>query len=360
MMKVAIDSGPLLSGHKVRGIGVYTRELVKALEEKSRSTKNFTVKAVDFVGTDLSKFDVVHYQVFHPHILTLPLRKPAKKVVVTMHDLIPLIYPDKYPPGVRGKINFVKQKRRLKYVDAILAVSETSKKDICRLLKINPSKVFVVHEAPRSVFRRLDNKKTLEEVLKKYNLPKEFFLYVGDINYNKNIPLLFEAVKKSGKNLVVAGKQAKEIDNAGLGLENLNGPMDWVRYLFGVAHPENAHYDELLELVKGNEKIYRLGFVPDEDLVVLYNMAKAYIQPSLYEGFGLPILEAIECGTPVIASKINAHKEIAGDAAIYFDPKNVSELTKLLKGNVGATGDLPKKYTWEKTATETYQVYKSI
>jgi glycosyltransferase involved in cell wall biosynthesis len=224
---------------------------------------------------------------------------------------------------------------------------------------VNPEKVHVVYSAPKSVFKKIKDDERLERVKEKYSLPENFFLYVGDVNYNKNIPTLLKAVKRAGKNLIIVGKQAKDIEGAGLGLEALTGPMDWVRYLFGVPHPENAHYEKLLKLVKSTDKIRRLGFVSDEDLSVIYNLADTCVQPSFYEGFGLPILEAIESGTSVIASKINAHKEMAGDAAVYFGPKNVSELTKLLKKGVKKKGGLPRKYSWEKTAIETYNVYKS-
>ena len=96
-MKVAIDSGPLKGGHAVRGVGTHTRELLRALK----------MPGVDFGKVDLSKFDVLHYTFFHPYFINLPLKKPKAKVVVTIHDLIPLIYPKHYPAGIRGKIRFL-------------------------------------------------------------------------------------------------------------------------------------------------------------------------------------------------------------------------------------------------------------
>jgi len=134
MIKVAIDKGPLSSGHAVRGVGAYTRELIKALHEKTKKRKNLKIDAVDFEKADLTKYDIVHYPYFHPFFLTLPFNKPAK-TVVTIHDLIPLIYPKHYPPGIRGMFKFKLQKYLIKRVDGIITPSETSKKDIVR----NPS-----------------------------------------------------------------------------------------------------------------------------------------------------------------------------------------------------------------------------
>ncbi|MCX6705473.1 MAG: glycosyltransferase, partial [Candidatus Woesebacteria bacterium] len=190
-MKVAIDSGPLTSGHAVRGIGVNTRELLGAF--KLIPHKNIQIEEVDFLKEDLSKFDIVHYQYFRPFFIDLPFVKPAKKIVLTIHDLIPLVYPKHYPSGIKGKINFVINKYLIKKnVDAIITISETSKKDICRFLGVSPDKVFVIYLAPRPIFEKLEINNRLGrinsqlEIAKHYRLPKCFALYVGDVNYNKN------------------------------------------------------------------------------------------------------------------------------------------------------------------------------
>src|SRR5258708_39890445 len=107
-MKVAIDSGPLNSGDKIRGIGFHTKELVQELSELQDNT--FKLDLVDFNKTDLSKYDIVHYQSFNPYRLSLPFLKPARKVVLTIHDLIYLIYPSAYPAGIKGWIKFRVQK----------------------------------------------------------------------------------------------------------------------------------------------------------------------------------------------------------------------------------------------------------
>jgi glycosyltransferase involved in cell wall biosynthesis len=305
-MKIAIDSGPLSSGHSLRGIGVYTRELLKALD----------MQGVDVSSTDLSKYDVVHFTSFKPFVVSIPFIKPkSTKFVLTIYDLIPLIYPKHYPSGIRGLINWHINKYLIKKnVDAIITISETSKKDICRFLEINPDKVFVTYLAPRNVFKKLEIGDWKLEIAKQYGLPKKFVLYVGDINYNKNIPWLIEKANKMKLPLVIVGKQAKEIEKM-----NLN-------------HPELKHLKNI-----DWKKIIRLGFVDDSDLVRIYNLATVYIQPSLYEGFGLPALEAVACGTPIIFYKSQALVEILEDGK-----------------------KLPRDYSWEKTAKETMEVYRNV
>ena len=333
-MKIAIDTGPLKSGHKVRGVGFYTQNLIVALGNR--------VTAVDFREVDLAQYDLIHYPYFSPFQKTLPLRKPARSVV-TVHDLIPLLYPKHYPPGLRGKVNFSWQKLLIKKVDHIIADSETSKKDIIKFFGVHPGKIVVVRLAPGEMFKKL-------VVKKHYKLPKRFVLYVGDVDYNKNIPGLIKAVKILDIPLVMVGKQAGEIENQDL------------------AHPELMHLKEILPDFKNNPKVIRLGFVSDEDLVAIYNLATAYCQPSFCEGFGLPVLQAMACGTPVVAAKTPALMEIGESACLYADPQDPKDMAQKIKrvlDNPSLQKDLSqkglkqvKKFSWTKTAQETYKVYE--
>jgi glycosyltransferase involved in cell wall biosynthesis len=304
-MRVGIHLGGVQGGHELRGIGVHTSELVKALGK----IKDKDVEVSEYKPG--GKYNLVHYTVFKPFQFSIPFKKETKKVVLTIHDLIPLIYPKHYPGGIKGNLIFLIQKLLIKRnVDAIITISETSKKDICRFLGVDPEKVHVVYLAPKEIFRPITDKRLLTAVQKKYNLPNSFALYVGDVNYNKNIPGLIEMCKEAGIQLVIAGKQAKDIEKQDLNhleLIHLKG-LDW-------------------------SNVTCLGFVPDSDLAVIYNLADVYIQPSLYEGFALPILEAKACGTWVIASKIQAHVEIS---------------------------ESKKDYSWGKTAEETMEVYKHV
>lgn len=363
-MKVAIDSGPLTSGHAVRGIGVHTRELIEELQKLR--TKNFQIDAVNFCKTEVSKYDIVHYTSFHPFFITLPFRRiytPSNsitpKVIVTIHDLIPLIYPKHYPPGLKGSIKFFIQKLLIKKADAIITISETSKKDIVRFLGVNPEKVHVIYLAPNKMFKPITDQQTLFTTKKKYNLPDKFVLYVGDVNYNKNIPNLIKACGLVNIPLVIVGKQAQDIDNVGVGLEILSGPMDWLRYIFNLPHPELAHYESISKSFKNNSNVLRLGFVPNEDLVDIYNLASVYCQPSFYEGFGLPVLEAVACGTPVVVSRTQALVEIAAGAATFVNPKSPLDIARGFN-NLITNPKLPRNYLWEKTAQETLDVYRKV
>jgi glycosyltransferase involved in cell wall biosynthesis len=320
-MKIAIDSGPLTSGDSVRGIGTYTRELLKALN----------MEGVDVSKEDLSKFDIVHFTRFNPFFISIPFTKPSgTKFVLTIYDLIPLVYPKHYLAGLRGNIKWLINKYLIKKnIDAIITISETSKKDICRFLGIDPKKVFVTYLAPRKIFKKLTNPVYP-------GLPKRFALYVGDVNYNKNIPTLLKACKLAKMPLVIAGKQASQ-----MGQLDLNHPE--------LLHLKNADWTG----------VTKLGFVSDEDLVKIYNLASAYIQPSYYEGFGLPVLEAIECGTPVVATKTQCLVEVLGNSFDYVDAGDPKDMARgILNPNIGK--DLSRSYSWDKTGEETLRVYKSL
>ena len=331
MLKIAIDSGPLTSGDSIRGIGTYTRELLKALN----------LEGVDVSKEDLSKYDVVHFTRFNPFFISVPFTKPSgTKFVLTIYDLIPLIYPKHYPAGLKGKVRWLINKWLIrKNIDAIITISETSKKDICRFLEVDPKKVFVTYLAARSMFKKLQITQKWRDswVLEAggKSVPKKFALYVGDVNYNKNIPNLVSACKIAGIPLVIAGKQAYEIEKM-----NLN-------------HPELSH-------LKGIDwsGVIRLGFVPDEILVELYNLATVYVQSSLYEGFGLPVLEAIKCGAPVVSTKTQCLVEVLGDSFNYVEADDPKDMARGML-NPNTSTNLPRLYSWDKTAKETIEVYNS-
>lgn len=327
-MKVAIDVGPLRSGDSVRGIGVYTRELLKAMN----------MNGVDVSKTNLSKFSVVYFTRFNPFRPNIPATKPiGTKFVLAIYDLIPLIYPDHYPSGIKGGVNWQLNRYLIKKnIDAVITISETSKKDICRFLDLDPKKVYVTHLAPRSIFKKLYNGQSLTETKKQYDLPDRFALYVGDVNYNKNIPNLVKACKLANVHLVIVGKQAKEIE-----IMNLN-------------HPELVHLKHI-----DWTGVVRLGFVADSELVKIYNLASVYIQPSFYEGFGLPLLEATACKIPIAVSKNQCHVEILGSEFSYFDPKDASDMSEKLL-NPNKNKKLPRIYTWNNTASKTSDILHSV
>lgn len=347
-LRVAIDSGPLNSGDSVRGIGFHTKLLVEHL----RKIKGLKTDLVDFTHypSSITHYDLVHYQKFNPYFLNLPIFKKGKSIL-TIHDLIYLIYPKAYPPGIRGKLIYFLQKILVKKMDAIITISETSKKDIVRFLNLPTDKIFVIHLAPGEMFKPITNNELLTAIHRKYKLPDKFVLYLGDVNYNKNLLTLCKACRVAKTQLVIIGKQAADSK-------------------FDRTHPENQPLVRLLKEYGENKNIIRLGFVPDEDLVGIFNLATLYCQPSLYEGFGLPLLQAFVCGVPVVASKIQAHVEIAGDACLYADPKSpedfaekISELInndELRKELVEKGKEKAKEYSWDRVARETTDVYKKV
>jgi glycosyltransferase involved in cell wall biosynthesis len=280
-----------------------------------------------------------------------------------------VVYKDQYPPGIKGLIKFQINKYLTRNADAIITVSETSKKDIVRFLGMDPVKIHVIYWAADDIFKAEPNIKDLSEIHKLYKLPNRFVLYVGDINYNKNLSTLIEACSIIDTPLVIVGKQASNIDELTISWKSLNGPRDVLRSFFGIPHPELIHFNKLSLLIRNNNVI-TTGFVPDRDLVGIYNLATLYCQPSYYEGFGLPVLEAFSCGVPVVISKTQALVEIAGGGALIADPNSskdfADKISSLFKDStnrlhlIRAGKTRVKDFSWEKTAKETLEVYRKV
>jgi glycosyltransferase involved in cell wall biosynthesis len=348
MIKVAIDISPLESSHQFRGIGSYTKRLVAALEKVDEKNKYILINQQSAVINQ--QFDLIHYPYFDLFWLTLPFKKP-KPTVVTVHDLIPLVFPDKFPKGIKGWLKYQIQRQSLRRAEAIITDSENSKRDIMKFIGFPQEKIYVVYLAAAEAFKPIKSTARLEQIKKKYYLPPSFVLYVGDVNYNKNILGLVKACKKIKIPLVIVGKEAVQED-------------------FDQFHAENQPLVQLIELYGKDNDVLRLGFVSEEDLTAIYNLAMVYCQPSFYEGFGLPVLEAMACGTPVVAAKTASLPEICGEAALMVDPKKTDEISlgikriiddKMLRERLVKRGlTQVKKFSWEKTARETIKVYERI
>ncbi|MEK7536286.1 MAG: glycosyltransferase family 1 protein [Patescibacteria group bacterium] len=365
LMKIALVSGASSKLDSVRGIGANNQGLFDALRKASN-------KKVDLEGltrnSDFSKFDIVHFTAFRPFFISLPFTKPKNtKFILTVHDLIPLIYPKYYQAGIKGRIKFLINKILIKlYVDAIITISETSKKDICRFLGVKSEIVNVIYIAPKKAIQKLKTGNWEKEIKEKYKLPNKFVLFDHGINYNKNLTTLLKACNITNTKVVVIGKEATEVEGYKSDLKNLKGPQDWLRFILGIPHPQLAHLNELSKLI-GNKNIIRVGYVSDEDLNKLFNLATVCIQPSFYEGFGMPPLEAMTVGCPVICSKTQALVEVCEDACLYFDPYGVDDLVeKINKFMISAETrneyikkgfEQVKKYSWDKNAKETIEIY---
>lgn len=343
-MKIAFCSLPLSTGHKVRGVGAYTKNLLESLKT------NQDIEIQEFADiSEVQSADIVHYPFFDLFQRSLPIfnRFPT---IVTIHDVTPLVFAEHYPPGIKGLINLLWQKLALKNIKAIITDSQASKIDIAKYLNIGLNKIFVVPLASSSQFQPIKDFKLLSNIKTKYSLPDRFVLYTGNINWNKNLLNLAQACEEAEVDLVLAGSGFEQKDN-------LN-------------HPELSSYKEFLDRFGKDPDKHILGFIPTEDLVVIMNLAQVLLLPSFYEGFGLPILEAQSCGTPVITSKVSSMPEVGGEGVLLVDPNSTSEISQAIKtlttnSNLAQTQinkgfENVKKFSWEKCARETAEVYKKV
>lgn len=346
MTKVWIDTSPLRNQSSTRGIGKYTKLLIKSLGEENG------VEILDGNKENAFKADIIHYPYFDFFFPTLKIID-KKKTVVTVHDCTPLVFPDQYPSGLKGKINLLKQKISLKKVSAIITDSESSKKDIVRYLHIPEEKIHVVYLAADSKYKLIkDRNKISGEINKKYNIKSKYLLYVGDVNYNKNISGIITAFnilseEDSKLSLVLVGKSFEN--------ENL---------------AEIKRIKEEIDFNNLSGKVKILGYVADDDLVKIYNLAEVFCLPSFYEGFGIGILEAMTCGCPVVTGNVSSMPEIAGDAAVLADPGSAREISsainkillnrdfrnKLIKLGLNRI----KLFSWKKTAEKVCAVYTTL
>ncbi len=344
-MKIAIDISPLQTGHKVRGAGFYLENLKRALVKyyPQNEYKFFTR------GENLPEdVDLVHFPYFEPFFLALPIYKKYL-TVVTVHDLTPIVFKKHFPRGIKGEIKWQMQRYALKKANAIITDSQSSKKDIVKRVGVSADKVSVIYLSAGEEFIKLKTENIKLKIKEKYNLPDRFVLYVGDVTWNKNLPRLVEAVKSINVPLVMVGKALVSED-------------------FDKNNPWNEDLVKVQSMI--NNQIIRLGFVPTEDLVAIYNLATVFVMPSLYEGFGLPILEAMSCGCPVVTTKQGSLEEVAGDAALYVDAyskENMAEGIKKVFKDEDLQKELSKKglkraeeFSWKKTAEETLEVYRKV
>jgi glycosyltransferase involved in cell wall biosynthesis len=379
-MKVAIDIS-CIRGERA-GIGTYAVNLLHGLEKVDREnkyvlytfysrspgfrldetvlpvTKNFRLEKKNLpfrlarvmltnMGVPIEFFigscDVLHGLDHSAHY------SKKAKLVITVHDLAFLLYPTK---GFNSP-EFMKQaaphfSELIGRADRIIAVSENTKMDVLRLLGVPEQKVSVVYEAADEIFRPLNDESILESVRLRYGLKNNrFIVYVGTLEPRKNLASLLKAfnrlkkIRKIEHKLVLAGRKG------------------W-------------SYGQIFDLVRDlhlQNDVILPGYIPKHDLPGLYNLADTFVYPSLYEGFGLPPLEAMACGLPVIASNTSCFPEILGDAAILTDPNNEDEFSQQiyavlsdpsLRSSMRQKGlARASQFSWERTARETIDVYRT-
>lgn len=262
--------------------------------------------------------------------------------VVTIHDMSLWLYPQHHylrrTLAMRPVIPLAARR-----ANAIIAVSLSTKRDIVRILGVPEAKVHVVYEAPGPAFRQIPPGPALDAVRRRYHLPDRFFLFVGTIEPRKNLVRLLQAlnllVNSLPQHLVIAGQRG------------------W---------KDEGVYAEVEALGLG-DRVHHLGYVPVDDLVGLYNLADALAFPSLHEGFGLPVVEAMACCTPVVASKSGGLAEVAGDATEVVDPLVVESIAAGLWRMVSERGRRDemiqrgaiqaRRFSWSLSAAETREVY---
>ncbi len=372
-MRIGIDAR--FFGSIGKGLGRYTQKLIENLEkvdfynqyfvflrrenwnEYQPQRKNFTKVLADIPWYTLREqvqmprvlkkcgLDLVHF----PHF-NIPVAYEGK-FIVTIHDLILFRYPTRKASTLSAPAYFLKKQayRRVinhavKKSEKIIAVSKHTKKDILENFKIHPEKIIVTYEGVDSA-NNLPPEPS-ETILKKYGIIKPYILYVGNAYPHKNLDRLIlsfkEVVKNySSLNLVLAGK-------------------------------EDYFYKRLKKFAADNHAKNMIfpDHIADNHLPIVYREAKLYVFPSLYEGFGLPPLEAMAEKIPVVSSNASCLPEILGNAAYYFDPRGISEMSEAIK-KVLSNEALRKKlivegkkqilkYNWKKMAKETLEIYKSI
>jgi glycosyltransferase involved in cell wall biosynthesis len=230
----------------------------------------------------------------------------------------------------------------------IIAISEATKQDIVNMLQIDPDKIAVVYLAVADRYKPTSDSSQVAEIKRKFNISKPYFLYVGQWRQHKNVARLIRAFHLLRRRynldyqLVLAGKVDRQCPEVLATINQLNLQAE----------------------------VILTGYVPDADLPLLYNGADAFVFPSLYEGFGLPPLEAMACGAPVVASRVSCMPEILGEAAHYFDPLSVEDMAKAmveiaknytLRQTLRTLGfKQVKKYSFSQMAQQTLAIYRQI
>jgi glycosyltransferase involved in cell wall biosynthesis len=348
-MKIGINTSPLATGHNARGIGVYTKELIRSLSE---TTTSHTF--VQFTGHVPQDIDIVHYPFFDPFFATLPVHKTAP-TVVTVHDLIPLRFPDKFPPGIRGSLTWRLQRWSLSGAKRIITDSETSRKDISAIVGYPAERIDVIPLAARPVFVPEKDPTVLSHAIETYHLPDAFVLYVGDVNWNKNIA-----------GLLLAWQQLTMEKHVPRGMKLLLVGTAFTKEDLSEAKEIRQQVDSLSIA----DSVMMTGYVPDDALRAIYTLCRASIMPSWYEGFGFPLLEAMACGAVTVASDVASLSEIAGPS-IRVHPKSshsiaqgIAQAVSLRTGQREAFADAGMKwasaFTWKKVASDTIRSYEKM
>lgn len=277
---------------------------------------------------------------FPPDILFVPSHALPifcrAKTVITLHDLGFERFPEAYSFWQRIYLRFV-YKWATRHALKIIAISKFTKEELINLYKADPQKIEVIYLGyDNSIFYPIDNRKRIDQILEQYGIKKPYILYVGRLEKKKNVTNLIKALQEiSSIHLVLVGQPG-----------------------YG--------YNKIKNLKLKIKNLIEIGYVSHQDLPYLYSGAECFVYPSLYEGFGLPILEAMACGCPVVASNTSSIQEIGGEAVSYFRPESLDEITKailkIIKDKefremmIQKGFERVKNFSWEKCAKETLKI----
>jgi glycosyltransferase involved in cell wall biosynthesis len=375
-LRVGFDATPAV--RQGGGIGRYTRELLRALAGADRETQyrlfyasppgaprhalphlppNFTVRPLPFDDVWLAR--VWHraqvpipvewitggIDLFHSPDFTLPPTRRGTRTLLTVHDLSFARDPESAAPVLRAYLNQVVP-RSVARADHVLADSAATRADLIDLYDTPPDKISVLYSGVNEVFQPVRDPAALGAVRSRYGLgDAPFILAVGTLQPRKNYPRLIQAFARLGGadlSLVIAGGRGWLYDSI---------------------------FAEVERLRLGGRVIFP-GFVADEDLPTLYSAALVLAYPSNYEGFGLPILEAFACGTPVVTSTASCLPEVAGDAALLVSPTDVEALADALGRAVADTAlraqliragaERARLFSWQEAARRLLELYHAL
>ncbi|SFC33854.1 glycosyltransferase family 4 protein [Clostridium uliginosum] len=370
-MRIGID-GRAAKWYRGTGIGTYTHELIRGLnnidskndylifmpklDSLNNLKNNFSIKTVESTACDsfwdeikvpniLNNSDI---ELYHVPQNGIGISKNVNcKKVITLHDIIPLRMPetvsDRYLKIFNEELPNI-----LDDCEGIITVSEFSKNDIAKEFKFPKENIYVTPLAAEEIYKPLSKCQCKKIITDKYHIEEDFILYVGGFSPRKNILGLIEAYSK----LPYATKEKFKL------------------VIIGKKGPSYNRYKERSETLGVSSQVIFTDFIPLEDMPIFYNATEVLVYPSFYEGFGLPPLEGMACGTPVIASNVTSLPEVCYESALLIDPNDIDALSyniqrvldnSLLKLTmVNKSLNRSSQFSWDKTACNTLSAYESI